>query len=101
MSRIGCFSRPQIPLLPTIPTTSAPKRTRVSRSPRENPSAPSPHITTTWRPGCASAAAIADHDRVAVEAAAELAVDACRPDRRRVGLQVVHLAGPACVLLFA
>jgi hypothetical protein len=46
-------------------------------------------------------ATVANNDRVAVEAAAELAVDARWPDRRRVGLQVVHLAGPARVLLFA
>src|SRR5712691_9604934 len=59
MSCMGCFSSPQIPLLPTTPTTSAPKRTSVSRSPSENPSAPSPHITTTCRSGCASAVASA------------------------------------------
>src|SRR5215211_8339367 len=40
-------------------------------------------------------AAVADHDRVAVEAPAELAVDARRSDRRRVGVQVVGLADSA------
>ena len=46
-------------------------------------------------------AAVADDDRVAVEAAAELAVYPRRPDRRRAGVEVVHLASTARVLLFA
>ena len=41
---IGCFSRPQMPLLPTIVTTSTPNRTSVSRSPSEKPIAPSPSM---------------------------------------------------------
>jgi len=39
---IGCFSSPQIPLFPTITVTSTRCRTSVSRSPSENPAAPSP-----------------------------------------------------------
>src|SRR5918912_441477 len=41
---MGCFSRPQMPLLPTMATTGAAWRTSVSKSIRENPAAPSPSM---------------------------------------------------------
>ena len=56
---IGCFSRPQMPLLPTTITTGRPWRTRVSASMREKPAAPSPSMSTTWRSGWATRAAMA------------------------------------------
>ena len=59
MNSIGCFSSPQMPLLPTTPTTATPWRASVSHSIPENPNAPSPSSSTTWRPGRASLAASA------------------------------------------
>src|SRR5580692_11064032 len=99
---MGCFSRPQIPLLPQIITTGSPCRTRVSTSISENPAAPSPSSSTTWADGReirarieppARAAgldvlarvghevpAVADHHGVVVQHPGQLTVDAHRVD---------------------
>src|SRR5580704_1705947 len=56
---MGCFSRPQAPLLPHTMTTGSRCRTSVSASISENPAAPSPSSSTTCADGRASRAAIA------------------------------------------
>ena len=56
---MGCFSSPQMPLLPQIITTGSRCRTSVSTSISEKPAAPSPSSSTTCADGRAMRAAIA------------------------------------------
>src|SRR4029453_17571492 len=53
---MGCFSRPQMPLLPQTITTGRRWRTRVSMAIREDPAAPAPTRSSTWAEGRARAA---------------------------------------------
>ena len=59
MARIGCFSSPQMPLLPTTITTGSFWRTSDSTSISEKPAAPSPISTQICRSGWVTRAPIA------------------------------------------